>query len=165
MNCVSCGKEVSGSSCPYCHFPVYEIVGDDTAEAGAQINALADVHRSNYLNGMEIGIIIYRWKEVDGRIVDDHSAPVYFAKGEDLKNGEVWYPELIARIPNEQTLTVRVVIWKNARQDYKDANIRNLREADFQRIGFRLEGALHVRLLLKNSYGRAESEPISVAIG
>lgn len=165
MNCASCGREVSGSTCPYCHFPVYEILGDDTAEAGAQINALAKIHRSQYLNDMEIGIILYRWKEAGGKIVEDHSAPVYFATGKELENGEVWYPEALARIPDVQTLPVSVVIKKGACQDQKDIMIRNLKEASLQRIGFRLEEALHVRVLLKNSYGLAESEPLSVAIG
>lgn len=165
MKCASCGREVSGSSCPYCHFPVYEILGDSMEEAEAQINALAKIHRSNYLDDMEIGVVLYRWKEADGNIVEDHSAPAYFAKGKDLKNGEVWYPETLARIPDVQKLTVRVMIKKGACLGHEDVEIRNLKEAALQRIGFRLEDALHVRLLLKNSYGRAESEPISVAIG
>lgn len=165
MKCASCGREVSGSSCPYCHFPVYEILGDNMEEAGAQIDALAKIHRSNYLDDMEIGVVLYKWKESDGNIVEDQSAPVYFAKGKDLKNGEVWYSETLARIPDVQTLTVRVVIKKGACQGHEDVEIRNLREAAFQRIGFRLEEALHVRLLLKNSYGLTESEPIAIAVG
>ena len=138
MKCASCGREVSGSSCPYCHFPVYEILGDNMEEAGAQIDALAKIHRSNYLDDMEIGVVLYKWKESAGNIVEDQSAPVYFAK---------------------------VVIKKGACQGHEDVEIRNLREAAFQRIGFRLEEALHVRLLLKNSYGLTESEPIAIAVG
>ena len=165
MKCIACGNEVSGSSCLYCQFPVYEIVGDNVDESVAQINALAKTHRENYLNNLQLGVLTYKWKAENGKIVEDSQIPEYFADGQILKNGEVWFSGKFARIPNEDTLKVKMAIKTNTRIRTLSVDIPNLMEPELQEIGFRLEDMLHVRMLLKNDSHCSESEPLSVAIG
>lgn len=165
MNCIVCGREVSSSKCAHCQFPVYEIVGDNVEESAAQINAYAKIHRENYLNDLLIGIVTYKWKEENGKFVEESHIPLYFAKGCDLKKGEVWCSENFARIPDLAVLTVTLAIKKGDLLSQVDVQISNLMEQELQKIGIRLDDMLQVRILLKNDSGLSESQPISVAIG
>ena len=165
MKCIACGNEAGGSSCPCCRFPVYEIVGDSVDESKAQIEAFAKIHRDNYLNDVSLGIVAYEWKDDNGKIVEKSHTRVFFADGRALKTDEVWLQEDFARLPDADKLTVKVVIKKGTAVAEQDVQIQNLTEREFQKIGFRLEEELHVRMLLKNDSSRTESAPISVAIG
>lgn len=168
MKCLACGKEASGSVCKHCQFPVIEIVGNSAAEVDesiANIQAHAQRHREEYLEDLRIGVMTYKWKEAYGRLVEDFHVPVYFAKGSDLRNGEVWYPEQFAAIPNAQTMTVKMVIMKGASESETDVQLPNPAGQGLQKVGFRLDDQLQVRMLLKNESGQSESQPISVAIG
>lgn len=165
MKCVACGKEVSGSNCTHCNFPVYEIVGDNVDESVAQIDEFAKLHRENYLNDVQVGVVAHKWQDIGGKIVEEYCAPMYFASGSDLKNGEVWSTESFARIPDIDVLTVKIAVKKGDLVVQADVQIPNLKEPELQKIGVRLEDKLQVRMLLKNDSGHLESQLISIAIG
>lgn len=168
MKCLACGKENTGSACKYCRLPVIEIVGntpEEVDESVARIKAHAKHHCEEYLEDLRIGVMTYKWKESSGRLIEDFHVPVYFAKGSDLRNGEVWFPEQFAGIPNAKTMTVKMVIMKGSAETEVDVQLPNPAGQGLQTVGFRLEEQLQVRMLLKNESDRSESQPISIAVG
>lgn len=100
MKCVACGKDHwEGDECPRCHFPVYEILGDDLDQSVAQIQAFAKEFQKEYLNDLQLGVVIYQWKDQNGLVKEASHAPVYFAAGSILASGEFWYPQKLAPHP------------------------------------------------------------------
>ncbi len=89
-------------------------------------------------------------------------APVYFAAGSILASGEFWYPQKLARIPDQEFLPVTLAFKKGSTEWQVPTQVPNLKQAELQQVGFRLEDELQVRLLLKNDSAQTESEPVSV---
>lgn len=163
MKCVACGKDHwEGDECPRCHFPVYEILGDDLDQSVAQIQAFAKEFQKEYLNDLQLGVVTYQWKDQNGLVKEASHAPVYFAAGSILASGEFWYPQKLARIPDQEYLPVTLAFKKGSTEWQVPTQVPNLKQAELQQVGFRLEDELQVRLLLKNDSAQTESEPVSV---
>ena len=87
MKCVACGKDHwEGDECPRCHFPVYEILGDDLDQSVAQIQAFAKEFQKEYLNDLQLGVVTYQWKDQNGLVKEASHAPVY------LRREVFWHP-------------------------------------------------------------------------
>ena len=163
MRCVACGNDHwEGAECPRCHFPVYEMLGEDLDQSLAQIRAFAEEYRKEYLNDLQLGVVTYQWQDVDGIIREKSHTPIYFAAGSILSSGEFWYQQKLARIPDQDTIPVTLALKKGKQEWQIPVQVPNLKQAELQQVGFRLEDELHVRILLKNDSARTESEPVSV---
>ena len=160
MSCVCCGRQFTESGeCPFCKFPVYEIVGDDASRSEKQISGFADLHRAEYLKDLEIGVIVYDWKDQDGVVVEDH----HF--GDSLMADVQYLPDKLARIPDLKTVPVQIVIKKGNVEKVFKVELPNLMEAELQQIGVSLEPLLNITILLKNDSNQSSSKPVSIAIG
>ena len=106
--------------------------------------------------------MIYQWKDQNGLVKEASHAPVYFAAGSILASGEFWYPQKLARIPDQEFLPVTLAFKKGNTEWQVPIQVPNLKQAELQQVGFRLEDELQVRLLLKNDSAQTESEPVSV---
>ena len=60
------------------------------------------------------------------------------------------------------SLPVTLAFKKGSTEWQVPTQIPNLKQAELQQVGFRLEDELQVRLLLKNDSAQTESEPVSV---
>ena len=162
MKCMVCGETIEGEICPFCGFPVYEIVGDNLEESVAQIRKLASEYRSGYLHDIKAGIVIHEWKEKNGEIAEKKRTEVMFADGSELEKGEVWLSQELARIPDEKSIQAEVVISKGGKKQVHKVEISNLLEKELQMIGFQLKEPLHLCLMLKNKSNSSISKPISL---
>ena len=165
MKCIACDRDFTGSSCPHCGFPVYELVGDDLDASTAQILELAKNHRKEYLKDIEVGVVAYSWKDENGLIVEDQHFTRYFASGEALSQGEVWLPDPLARIPDETVIPIQVAIKKGGTERLVNVSLPNLLEAELQQVGVQLVDGLKIKLLLRNPINKKESDEISLTAG
>ena len=169
MKCLACGREFDGSTgrpCPSCGFPVYEILGSDLEGSLEQIRQRAKLHLEEYIRAVRIGLILYAWRDRDGILVrDSEPDPVFFAEGDDLRRGEVWYSRPLARDPEAETVTLTAAIRTAAEEWTVQVAVPNPQEPGLQQAGVRLEEGLTLRFLLKNQNGQTESGPVSLTAG
>lgn len=152
MKCFVCNNEFDGNVCPRCKFPKVFIPGD--YEAGLEkMKPEIDAYREEFLDGIEVGIITYFWKDEGGNIVLDREERASFGKGKDLRGSTLWLEQLFARIPDEETLNIRVYIKAGDSESEKTVRLPNLFEAELQRIGIYTDEDFRFKLLLKNDTG------------
>ena len=152
MKCFVCNNEFDGNICPRCQFPKVFIPGD--YETGLKkIQPEIDAYRDEFLNGIEVGIVTYFWKDENGTVVLDREERLPFGKGKDLRGNTLWLEQLFARIPDEELLKIRVYIKTGDKECEKTVCLPNLFEAELQQIGIYTDEEYRFKLLLKNDTG------------
>ena len=150
MKCLVCGKEYDAAECPRCHFPNIQIMGDrETALAQLMPTILA--FRKTFLEKVEVSLLIYRWKEGDGRIVPDCEEYLPLGTAAALQAQETWVCGEFARIPDLETISVTVSVTAPDGIHRLQISVPNLPEPQLQQIGARLDEELQLQLLLRNA--------------
>lgn len=165
MPCPCCGNEFIDGICPNCRFIEYEVLGESFDETVKQIDALAEVHRKEYLRSLQLGFVTYQGRDENGIVTQSAQKPVYFADGEALSEKEVWYPGFFSRIPDAKELRVELAVRSANAEKTIEVSVPNLTEKRLQQVGLKLCENLNVQILLKNEEKSSASEPVCVAIG
>lgn len=164
MKCHVCNKEFDGNECPRCKFPKVLIVGD-YATGIAKIQPEIDAYKESFNKGIEIGIVIYHWKDEDGTVVLDREEKLSFGRGDELLGKTVWLKQKFARIPDEKKLQLRVYVKTPDDEREETVSINNLFEAELQELGICTDADYNFSLLLRNETGTpvsSEAKPIIV---
>lgn len=163
MKCLVCSKIFEGNKCPRCEFPNIQIPGGpEEYEAGLEaLKPMIEQRRRAFLEGIDVGIVIYHWKDQDGAIVEDREETVSFGRGDELRQREVWLDRKFARIPDEPSLPLRVAISVGGKKREEALDIPNLLEAELQEIGIAMDEEFNICLMLRNESGTpTKSRPI-----
>lgn len=162
MRCMVCGKEYEGAGCPRCHFPNVQVPGDPEA-AMKTLRPAIEKYRETVLDGIEIGVLIYDWKDKDGVLQVAREERRSFGTGKELCGKDVWLPQQFARIPERRTLPVKVYVRVGNQERLETVEIPNLMEAQLQQIGVSLDRDFMFCLMLRNDTGvPTRSKKISI---
>ena len=150
MKCVVCGKEHSApSECPVCRFPVIRFPGDPV-EGMKAMKPQIDSYRAKFLETVDVSIVVYKWKDENGYIVEDSHSNLSFGSGTDLYGNQRWIPQKFARIPEEKSLTVEVLVKYGDTHLTQKHSIPNLMESELQECGASLDEDMNICFMLRN---------------
>lgn len=149
MKCLVCGKDYEAAECPLCRFPNVQIMGD-REQVITSLKPTIDAYRTRFLQTVQVQILVYRWKEEKGKVVQDRVDTVTIGSGDVLMQEETWIPEKFARIADEKEIavTVRITVGEEGRE--LTVAVPNLHKPELQQLGASIDADLHLRLLLRN---------------
>lgn len=149
MKCLVCGKNYEAAECPRCRFPDIQLMGDRD-EALAQLMPTIRAYRANFLKGVTVELVAYRWKDLDGRVALDREDRITLGTADALQQGETWLEEKFARIPDQKEITVKVCITAGGEKRDVSIAVPNLHKPELQQLGVSVDGDCNLRLLLRN---------------
>ena len=151
MKCLVCKKEFTGDSCPRCGFPVIESTNtDDLLE---QLKDQIQDYRQQFEREIKLELIIYRWKESNGTVVQDRKDRIPFGSYPELCGKETWLSQEFARIPDADKLRLQYCVSARSEEKEHTLQIQNLQEPALQRVGIEVDNNYRMRLKLKNDLG------------
>lgn len=166
MKCCICMTEIPQGviECSCCGFVDerrMHILGDATKIA-EQVEAKAMVFRKKFLQGIDIGIITYSWKDVNNTLMLDKENRISFGKGDVLMEQTQWLERKFARVPGADKITATLSV-QRAGQTEKllHVEVEALTEAELQQVGVSLSSDMTLKLLVKNNSASVQSEPIA----
>lgn len=151
MKCLVCGKEFEGGFCPRCGYPVVE--GTDVDALLESMRPEIEKYRQDFERSIRLGLIIFRWKESDGKVILDRKESVPFGSYTELVGHVTWLPQQFARIPDVPNIDLQVqVTIGNATKEFA-VPVQNLLEPSLQNVGIEVTGDMMYRVKLKNETG------------
>lgn len=160
MRCMACYKEFPEGAevCPRCNFTVYDTIGDDAMPA---LKTLAAKHREQFLKKIDLGVMIYTWKDQNGTIVLDQKKRLSFGSIDTLAGKTVWLSQKFARIPDTGSMTVDLSIEKQGTPArILPVAISLPQEQQLQQLGVAISDELMLTLMLKNDTTTKVSRPV-----
>ena len=152
MKCLVCKKEYPGGECPRCGFPEVNVMGN-YEEGLKTFEPVVKAHRRRFMESISLGIVTYRWKDVDGTIVLDCEEKVPFGPVAELVNQERWIDRKLARIPEESEIRVTCYISYGGEESNISVSLPNLLQAELQQVGIYVTEDAKFSILLKNEAG------------
>lgn len=165
MQCTACFYTLpeGASQCPRCNCPHYPI--GNSPEDIAFAKRLAEKHRSSILQELDYGVVVYRWKDVDGNIFLDSKFRLSFGTGDRLLNHQTWLVDKFARVPEEKELLLELSIYKSRSPHYSmPVSIPVPQEPQLLQLGIEIHDNLTVSLFLKNQDSITQSAPVDFMI-
>lgn len=162
MRCMVCGTQHDCGECPSCRFPLVEIAGSDYEAGLRELQLMAEQYRNDLLEEIDLGVLTYRWKDEDGTLIEAERIPLFFATGTELLKEEQWCEQCFARIPDEEEISVSLVIRNRDIERTVTVPIPNLLQSELQKIGLKYSGDMHVSLLLGNDSDSSCSQPVAL---
>lgn len=158
MKCLVCGKVYEAAECPRCRFPNIQMVGD-REKALENLMPKISAYKTNFLSGVTVELVAYRWKDRDGQVVLDREERMPLGTAEELMRGEKWLAEKFARIPDREEISVTVCIMAGTEKREVLIVVPNLHKPELQQLGAGMDDACNLRILLRND----TEEPTSSA--
>lgn len=156
--CRVCGKEYIGNECPIDKFPVVVAMEETPGLAAAVAN-----YRKNFFQKIQVGIISYSWKDSDGYLTLDQEHGHRVGNCNELMERVVWLNQQFARIPDVDSLELRIFVDREKNRTEKTAKVPNLKKPYLQEIGLSINEDLQVVLHLRNEAGEySKSGPIEL---
>ena len=153
MKCLVCGKVYEDNDCPRCKFPNIQIPLDGMEEKRKALQPTIDAYRKKFLPKIEVGVVIYHWKDDNGTLAVEREERRSFGTGDALYGKMVWLDQKFARVPEEKTLPIRTYIRMNGEEREEMLQLPNLQEAQLQEIGISMDEAFDLSLHLRNGEG------------
>ncbi len=162
MKCLVCGKEYEAAECPRCRFPNIQIVGDREQALKAMLPTI-EQYRREFLNAIQISLVIYHWKDEKGQLVMDRQEKKLLGTANELRNGEKWLGDKFARIADQKQVTVTLSIAMAGEEQLVQASVPNLQKAELQQFGAKVDDACNLRLMLCNETEKPTiSQPVAL---
>lgn len=166
MKCCVCMTEIPKNviECPCCGFEDerrMHIIGD-VKKITEQIEAEAVVFRKKFLQGIDIGILMYRWKDVDHTIVLDQKIRISFGTGDVLMGETTWLERKFARVPGADKITATLSVQRAGHSEKQlQVEVEALEQAELQQVGVALSSDMTLKLLVKNDSATVQSGPVA----
>ena len=148
MECLVCHKEFEGGACPRCGFPVVE--STDVDALLKSMRKEIEAHRKAFEDSLKLELMIYRWKEQDGKVVPDRTERLLLGTWAQLLETPAWLPQQFARIPDREKLELRARVTAGQESRELTVEIPNLLQPALQSVGAETDRDMRFRLLLKN---------------
>ena len=162
MKCLICEKNYQAAECPRCHFPDIQLVGDRDAALAAMMPTITQ-YRKNFLRSVEVSLVMYWWKDADGKVVLDRKEKRTIGTADQLMAKEVWMNEKFARIAGEAFITVSVEIALADETRTVEIRLPNLQTPRLQQLGAGINDNFGLYLLLGNGADEpTRSEPVAL---
>ena len=162
MKCLVCGKEYEAAECPRCRFPNIQIVGDREQALKTMLPTI-EQYRREFLNAIQISLVIYRWKDDKGKLVMDKQEKKLLGTANELQRGEKWLEEKFARIADQKQITVTLSITMAGEEQQIQVSVPNLQKAELQQLGAKVDDACNLCLMLSNETEKPTiSQPIAL---
>lgn len=161
MKCLICNSSYEGFECPNCKFPYIAFPGDPE-EGIRRMKPQIDAYRDAFLEKLSLGVVSYYWKEQDGRLVLDREEVRSIGSGKELQAGAVWLEQPFARLPEAESLTIRLALSLEGGNREFSVRLPNLLQPELQQLGAEMNEQMQIRLLLRNSSGSTASEWVSL---
>ena len=157
MKCLICNTNYQGNECPNCKFPYIAFPGD--AEEGIRrMKPQLDAYRRAFLERISLGVVSFFWKEQEGRLVLDREEVRPIGSGKELCAGTVWLKQPFARLPEAETLAIRLALTVDGETRELSVSLPNRLEPELQQLGAEMNEQMQLRLLLRNRSGSSASE-------
>lgn len=150
MKCYVCSKTYEGSECPRCRFPNVQVPNTTWEEARQALIVSINAFRTNFLQSIQAGLVIYHHKDEDGVYVLDREETVSLGSGTDLYEKELWLDREFARLEDAASVSVRLKITVGDSTREEQVSLPNLRAPELQQIGISLDDQFQFRLKLRN---------------
>ena len=151
MKCLVCKKQFEGDSCPRCGFPVIE--STNTNDLMEQLKDQIEDYRQRFEKEIQLELIIYRWKEENGAVVQDRKDRLPFGSFPELCGKETWLSQEFARIPDADKIKLQYCVRTQNEEKEHTVQIKNLLEPALQKVGIEVDSNYRLRLKLKNDLG------------
>lgn len=150
MKCLVCSKEYTGGVCPKCQFPNVQIAGD--YEEGIQaLEPMIKSHRDSFLQKISISIDVLRRDPNADINTFPSTVRICFGKASELIGKRVWLNYDFARLPNSETVKIRIVIDYGTEVQNLDVDVPNITDVGVQNIGIDMKDNHSFSLLLRNN--------------
>lgn len=164
MKCLVCGKDYEAAECPRCHCPDVLIVGD-REKALEKILPTINQYRINFARTVKLSLITYRWKDLNGHLALDQKELISLGTAEELMQSEKWLDNKFARIADSEKITVDVCIATDDSEQTVTVVVPNLKKAELQQLGARVDDSFGLSLLLRNdTEAPTISEPVALFV-
>ena len=157
MSCLVCNKDFSGTVCPRCGFPVVNFPGDPE-EGIRQLQPQINAFRAEFMKKVSVGVVISRWKDLDGYIALDTEEEKTFGTADALRGNTVWMEGMFARIPDAEAVEIRARVTAAGDTAEYSISVPNPHEPELQQLGIELDEDLSFSLLIRNSKTVTRSE-------
>ncbi len=157
MKCLICNTSYEGVECPNCKFPYIAFPGDPE-EGIRQMKPQLDAYRAVFLERIRLGVVSFFWKEQEGSLVLDREEVRPIGSGKELCAGPVWLEQPFARLPEAESLSIRLALSLGGEKRELSVSVPNRLEPELQQLGAEMNEQMQLRLLLRNSSGCSASE-------
>lgn len=150
MKCYVCGKQYEGNECPRCGFPAVEIPNTSWEQGRQALAATITPYRTQFLNEIEISLVMYQYRDENGVYVLDREEPISLGTGTALYGKEHWLDQEFARL-EDPTFPARLNLCVRGKTREEQVELQNLKAAELQNIGIAMDEEFNIRLMLRNT--------------